>query len=727
MNTIAFWDKVAISVRSRKILQDLLSENPVLENIIRKSKSVYEVHLALKGWVLPILRRNPAAEKYYKDKEESTTYAGDLSWQDLAAIRILDYIDHAGYEYPDQNIGGVLAQTNPFKVLRLAALFGTGGAKSAFFKDMLQLFRQLNGTHTLAPPDKNKLKGWMNEYPSGLDPKVDKLRKINQKRIIRILIEKIDSGEMGSKKYGFNPGLSFDKKEKLMNKWWHESTFHLQLAVRSPELLNEMLDYTLTEETMKILTKARKKGIPFFVNPYYISLLNAYIPDFVVGADLAIRDYVIYSKQLVEEFGKIVAWEKEDKVKPGIPNAAGWILPSHNIHRRYPEVAIFIPDTVGRTCGGLCASCQRMYDFQSGRYNFNLDRLKPSKSWPERLPKLLEYFKNDAQLRDILITGGDALMSSDKSLENILDEIYNMAKAKKEENKLRPETGKYAEIIRIRIGTRLPIYLPQRITPELCAILNRFKNKALQIGIKQFVIQTHFVSPMEVTSESKRAVELLLNSGWAVTNQLVFTAAASRRGHSAKLREVLNKIGVLSYYTFTVKGYHENQENFAPNARSVQEQTEEKIFGILPEEHMDFAQNLLQDPQHLVKNIKTLIKKTDLPFLSTDRSVLNLPGVGKSMTFRTIGITRYGRRILEFDHDLTRRHSPIIKKMGKVVIIEPKSIDDYLKQLDEMGENPDEYSSVYGYSIGQTEARMLMYEYPEYTYPLTDELTNLEI
>ncbi|MCY1722724.1 hypothetical protein OU798_20410 [Prolixibacteraceae bacterium Z1-6] len=727
MDSIAFWDKVAISVRSRKILQTLLSENPVLEKIIRNSKNVNDVQLAIKNWILPILKRNPSAEKYYYAQENKTNLARELNWQDLAAIRILDYIDHAGQEFPDQNIGGVLAKTNPFKVLWLAAHKGTGGAKSAFFNDMLQLFRQLNGTRALTPPNKKKVKKWMKKYPSGLDSKVEELRKINQKRIIRILIEKIDSGEMSMKKYCFEPGLSFERKQKLMNKWWQESSFHLQFAIRSPEILNEMLDYTLTEETMKTLKKARKKGIPFFVNPYYLSLLNAYTPDYVLGADLAIRCYVIYSKQLIEEFGQIIAWEKEDKVKPGKPNAAGWILPSHNIHRRYPDVAIFIPDTVGRACGGLCASCQRMYDFQSGRYNFNLDKLRPTESWNSRLPMLLQYFKDDAQLRDILLTGGDALMSSNKSLERILNEIYKMAQAKKEENKLRHDNHKFAEIVRIRIGTRLPIYLPQRITPELCNILSNFKNKALQIGIKQFVIQTHFESPMEVTSESKRAIKLLLKSGWAVTNQLVFTAAASRRGHSSKLRKVLNKLGVLSYYTFTVKGYKENANSFAPNARSVQEQMEEKIFGTIPEDQMDFAQNLLHDPQNLVKNVNKLRKKTELPFLSTDRSVLNLPGVGKSMTFRTIGITRYGRRILEFDHDPTRIHSPIIKKMGKVVIIEPKSIDDYLEQLLEMGENPKEYTDVYGYSIGQTEPRMAMYEYPEYDYKVTEEFTNLEI
>ena len=54
--------------------------------------------------------------------------------------------------------------------------------------------------------------------------------------------------------------------------------------------------------------------------------------------------------------GQIRAWEREDVVEAGRPNAAGWLLPDgHNIHRRYPEVAILIPDTMGRACGGLCA------------------------------------------------------------------------------------------------------------------------------------------------------------------------------------------------------------------------------------------------------------------------------------------------------------------------------------------------------------------------------------
>lgn len=72
-------------------------------------------------------------------------------------------------------------------------------------------------------------------------------------------------------------------------------------------------------------------------------------------------------------------------------------------------------------------------------------------------------------------------------------------------------------------------------------------------------------------------------ASWIVTNQLVFTATASRRGHTAKLRKSLNDIGVLPYYTFVQKGYRETSFNYAPVARAVQEEMEEKAIGCMCE------------------------------------------------------------------------------------------------------------------------------------------------
>jgi lysine 2,3-aminomutase len=721
-------DKIAISVKAHKLLTQLLEENPQLDEIIINSQNEIEALLGVKNWIMGILENSPTALKFYKNEHTGRKKFESLAWRDYAAIRLLDYIDNAGREFEDLNLKGTLAINNPIKMIWLAAQFGVGGAKPYFFEDMIYLFRQLCGKLERKFPSTDRVQGWMKQWPSGLDPRIIQLRNENKKRILNTIIDRIEKGEIASRSYKFESGMSREEKYATALNWWDESQFHLTFAIRSPDLLNEMLGFSLDPDTMKILRSAQKAGIPFFINPYYLSLLHVRVPYFAIGADLAIRDYVIYSKQLVDEFGGIVAWEKEDKVEPGKPNAAGWLLPTHNnVHRRYPEVAILIPDTVGRACGGLCQSCQRMYDFQSGHLNFDLDKLRPHETWPEKLKRLMDYFENDSQLRDILITGGDALMSSDKSLEEVLEAVYQMAVRKVEANKSRKNGEKYAELVRVRLGTRLPVYIPQRITDDLVKILAEFKAKASKIGVKQFLVQTHFESAMEVTPEAREGIKKLISAGWTLTNQHVLTTASSRRGHTAKLRQVLNQVGVLGYYTFTVKGYMENQHNFATNARAVQEQMEEKVLGALPEEFHARIRQFPLEAENMVANIKSLMEAAGIPFVATDRNILNLPGVGKSLTFRVIGLTRYGRRILEFDHDTTRSHSPIINKMGKVVIIESKPVSEYLQNLREMGEDISEYESIWGYSLGETEPRMPIYEYPEYDFKVTKELTNLQI
>ncbi len=725
--TLKSLDRTPISPTAKKQLNRLLKENPKLEAILSNCESVDEVRSAVIQWVMEYMDKRPEAYSFYKYESKGRKAMEQLSWQDYAAIRLLDYADHAGIEVEDLNLRGKKAISEPFKMLWLAVQQGLGGAQSNFFLDMIHLFRQFSGKEQVNFPSKEKVLEWMQQHPGGLDPKIIKIREKNKERIIEILAHKIDSGEIKSPRFSFPKGISWEEKISMMREWWKNHLFHLRFAVRNPDLLNELLGNSLDEETMDILYKAQKRGIPFFVNPYYVSLLNVNEPDFAKGADLAIRYYVIYSKQLVDEFGHIVAWEKEDIVEPGKPNAAGWILPTHhNVHRRYPEVAILIPDTMGRACAGLCASCQRMYDFQRGNLNFDLDKLKPKETWDDKLKQIMKYWEDDSRLRDVLITGGDALMSSDSSLEKILNAVCDMALRKKEANKTRPDGEKYAEILRIRLGTRLPVYLPQRITPRLMEILAAFKERASDIGIKEFVIQTHFQSPMEITPEARQGIERLIQAGWMIANQLVFTAPASRRGHTAKLRKELNDIGVMPYYTFSVKGYMENSSKFATNARAVQEQMEEKIIGRVPGKFIEEVKNFPQKAEKMTDHINNLREKAGLPFLATDRNVLNLPGVGKSMTYRAIGITRSGRRILEFDHDHTRSHSPIIEKLGKFVIVESKSIASYLEQVEDMGENKKEYNSIWGYSIGETEQRPSLYEYPEYKFELSQKVTNFK-
>lgn len=640
------------------------------------------------------------------------------------AKRILLLIEYDGSPIDELSTGQELSVQTITYLWQLLTGKLTDEVSPDLFIDLYHQFLLLEHPETVVP-DRALVKRQMNRWPTGLDEEVIAIREANKDRIIKRLIRKIERRSAPSSRYQFSPEMTYEEKYNQVKEWWNTARFHLSMAIKSPTELNYFLGESLPEETMQLLARARKKGMPFFVTPYYLSLLN---PGEEGYDDKTIRSYVLYSDELVDTYGNIKAWEKEDIVEAGKPNAAGWLLPEgHNIHRRYPEVAILIPDSMGRACGGLCASCQRMYDFQSERLNFDFEALKPKETWDKKLRRLMHYFEEDAQLRDILITGGDALMSQNATLRKILEAVYKMAVRKRKANELRPEGEKFAELQRVRLGSRLLAYLPLRITDELVGILKEFKEKASSIGVSQFIIQTHFQSPLEVTPEAKRAIKAILDAGWVITNQLVYTVAASRRGHTAKLRQTLNSVGVICYYTFSVKGFNENYAVFTPNSRSLQEQYEEKVFGIVPNDKLAELDDIVTNKRPLGKKLYNFLRENHLLFAATDRSVLNLPAIGKSMTFKTVGLTAEGKRILKFDHDAGRRHSPIINKMGEVFIVENKSVAAYLRQLEQMGEDVKEYRSLWNYCEGKTEPRFSLYEYPDYPFTITEKMTNLEL
>lgn len=597
------------------------------------------------------------------------------------------------------------------------------GILSDFLLDWYYLFRQLHAKEYLLPSvlqQENNLKRWK----TGVDEDIFYKRCGNRTFIQQLLIRKIDARQNLNSRYRFKEGLSLREKLQQVRSWWFDYRFQLTMAIRHADELNYFMGMTLPRKVLDILHAAERKNIPIFITPYYLSLLSmkAFGYD-----DSAIRSYVLYSAELVEEFGKIKAWEKEDRVRAGEPNAAGWLLPNtHNIHRRYPDVAIFIPDSRGRACGGLCAVCQRMYGFQQGEFNFDLEKLAPREDWDKRLQQLMEYFEHDSRLRDILITGGDALMSSNCTLKKILEAILQMARRKREANKHRKDGEKYALIQRVRLGSRMLAYLPYRIDNELVGILEEFQQQASQIGISQLFLQTHFESPLEISVEVMEAVKKIQKAGWMITNQHVLTVASSRRGHNAALRQTLNRIGILPYYTFSVKGFRENRALAVPNCRQLQEIKEEKISGELNPEINKTLQGIVASPQDMQHELSRLLNTQKRPFIATDRNVMNLPGIGKSMTFSTVGISADGRRILCFTPDNDRPHSPRVKDMGKIYIVESKSVASYLRQLEDMGEQAEDYDSVWYYQEGKTETVNEIFNYPPQEYLVTQEFTHFK-
>lgn len=217
----------------------------------------------------------------------------------------------------------------PVRTLELLWQFLTGRLENPemrcdLFIDLFFQFKRLEGLE-LQPLTPQRVRSRSDRWPTGLDPEVVEVRARNRERMLHLLVQKIENRKSTPSRFRFEEGMSYEDKYRQVSVWWDDFRFHLAMAVKSPSELNRFLGNSLSAETMYLLSKARKKGMPFFATPYYLSLLD------ITGKaydDEAIRSYILYSPQLVETYGNIRAWEKEDIVEAGKPNAAGWLLPT---------------------------------------------------------------------------------------------------------------------------------------------------------------------------------------------------------------------------------------------------------------------------------------------------------------------------------------------------------------------------------------------------------------
>jgi len=172
-------DQIAISVKSHVLLNQLLDENPFLKEIMQNSKNPTEALIGVRNHVMEVLRKRPDAYSFYKRKVAGRKAFEKLSWEDFAAIRILDYIDNAGREFKDLNLHGEPAVSNPIKMVWLAVTHGTGGARPFFLTDMIYLFRQFRGEYKRRIPDREQVEKWMDRWSTGLEPRIIELREEN--------------------------------------------------------------------------------------------------------------------------------------------------------------------------------------------------------------------------------------------------------------------------------------------------------------------------------------------------------------------------------------------------------------------------------------------------------------------------------------------------------------------------------------------------------------------
>jgi lysine 2,3-aminomutase len=175
--------------------------------------------------------------------------------------------------------------------------------------------------------------------------------------------------------------------------------------------------------------------------------------------------------------------ELEDHVQVADPLAEEVLSPVPGLIHRYPDRVVLL---VSNRCPVYCRFCMRKRHV-GGEGDSPLDR--------DTLDRALEYIRSHTNVRDVILSGGDPLMLDDKSLQIILSRLREIPHVKI-----------------IRIGTRIPVTLPERITPELCKMLSRFH---------PLYINTHFNHPAEITAASARACELLANAGIPLGNQSV--------------------------------------------------------------------------------------------------------------------------------------------------------------------------------------------------------------
>ena len=157
-------------------------------------------------------------------------------------------------------------------------------------------------------------------------------------------------------------------------------------------------------------------------------------------------------------------------------------MPVPGLVHRYPDRVLFL---VTDRCASYCRYCTRSR-VVSGAGDQDLET---------DYEAAFQYLEDHTEVRDVLLSGGDPLLFSDSKLEKILKRLRSIE-----------------HIEFIRIGSRIPIFLPQRITPELCSMLQKYH---------PLFISVHANHPRELTSEVKEALERLANSGVPLGNQSV--------------------------------------------------------------------------------------------------------------------------------------------------------------------------------------------------------------
>lgn len=274
---------------------------------------------------------------------------------------------------------------------------------------------------------------------------------------------------------------------------WNDWHWQVRNRIETLDQLKKYIKLTPEEEdgVVKVLGKLRMA-----ITPYYLSLIdqeNPYCPIRRQAIPTAAETHVS-SADLLDPLH-----EDEDSPAPGLTH-------------RYPDRVLFL---ITDMCSMYCRHCTRR----------RFAGQKDSEVSNDRIEKCIEYIERTPEVRDVLLSGGDALMVSDEKLEYIIKRLRAIP---------------HVEII--RLGSRTPVVCPQRITPELVNMLRKYH---------PIWLNTHFNHPNEITHESAAACARMADAGIPLGNQTVLLRGVNDCPYvMKKLMHGLVKMRVRPYYIY---------------------------------------------------------------------------------------------------------------------------------------------------------------------------------
>jgi len=274
---------------------------------------------------------------------------------------------------------------------------------------------------------------------------------------------------------------------------WSDWRWQVANRIKTVEALRQIIGIT-EEEALGIAECLRT--LRMSITPYYATLMDP------INQRCPIRRQAVPTDKEL----RIDRWDMIDPLHEDEDS------PVSGLTHRYPDRVLFL---ITDQCSMYCRHCTRR------RFAGQLDRPRTR----QEIDAAIEYIRETPEVRDVLLSGGDALLVGDDYLEYILSELREIP---------------HVDII--RIGTRTPVVLPQRVTPELVEMLRKYH---------PIWINTHFNHPLEITPDSTRACEMLADAGIPLGNQSVLLRGVNDSPYIImELVHQLVKIRVRPYYIY---------------------------------------------------------------------------------------------------------------------------------------------------------------------------------